>query len=112
MSDSSVHSPRPVALITTLFIFALAAIGLVVVWRAYQPAASSPQNAVAENLPKDGSLAWKATPPSRQEALLALREKQAKQAASYAWVDQKAGVVQLPIDRAMELIAAHYGSKK
>ena len=39
-------------------------------------------------------------------------EKQAKQAASYAWVDQKAGVVQLPIDRAMELTAAHYGSKK
>jgi hypothetical protein len=57
-------------------------------------------------------LAWKATPASRKEALLALREKQAKQAASYAWVDQKAGVVQLPIERAMELTAAHYGSKK
>jgi hypothetical protein len=57
-------------------------------------------------------LGWKATPASRKESLLALREKQAKQAASYAWVDQKAGVVQLPIDRAMELIAAHYGSKK
>lgn len=53
MSDSSVHSPRPVALITTLFIFAVVAIGWVVVSRLYEPTSTSPQNAVAENLPKE-----------------------------------------------------------
>jgi hypothetical protein len=110
MSDSTAHTPRPVALITTLFIFALATAGFFVVQRFYRPSASAPQNSVAENLPKD--LAWKATPASRKEALGALREKQAKQATSYAWLDQKAGVIQLPIDRAMQLTAEQYGSKK
>ena len=112
MSDSSATAPRPVALITTLFIFALAAVGLFVISRFYRADAPSPQNAVAENLPKDGSLAWKATPATRKQTLVELREKQAKQAASYAWVDEKAGVVQLPIERAMQLTAARYGSKQ
>jgi hypothetical protein len=110
MSDSSAHSPRPVALITTLFIFALATAGFFLVQRSYRPAAASPQNAVADNLPKD--LAWKATPASRKEALAVLREKQNKQATSYVWIDQKAGVVQLPLERAMQLTAAQYGAKK
>ncbi len=110
MSDSSANSPRPVALITTLFIFAVAAIGLVVVMRFYRASPDSPQNATAENLTKE--LAWKATPATRQQALAELRAKHEKQAASYAWIDQKAGVVQLPIERAMQLTVAQYGSKK
>jgi hypothetical protein len=110
MSDSTVPAPRPVALITTFFILALSAIAWVVVARYYQASAPAPQNAAAENLPKD--LAWKATPATRKQALTELREKQAKQAASYAWVDQKAGVIQLPIERAMQLTAEQYGSKK
>ncbi|MCX6952369.1 MAG: hypothetical protein NTV51_09415 [Verrucomicrobia bacterium] len=110
MSDSPANSPRPVALITVAFIFALAAIGVAVVSYTYKAAPAAPQNSPAENLPKD--LAWKATPATRKEALVALKEKQAKQAASYGWVDQKAGVVQLPIQRAMQLTAEQYGSKK
>lgn len=110
MSDTTANSPRPVALITTLFIFALAATGWFVVSRYYQPAAALSQDVAAENLPKE--LAWKATPATRKQALTELREKQAKQATSYAWVDKNAGVVQLPIDRAMQLTAAQYGSKK
>jgi hypothetical protein len=110
MSDSPANSPRPVALITTLFVFAVVAIGLIVVTRLYKASPVSPQNATAENLTKE--LAWKATPATRQQALVELREKHAKQAASYAWIDQKAGVVQLPIERAMQLTAAQYGSKK
>lgn len=110
MSDSTAHAPRPVALITTLFIFALATVGFFVVRHFYSPSVASPQNSVAENMPKD--LAWKATPASRKEALAALREKEAKQATSYAWIDQKAGVIQIPIERAMQLTAEQHGSKK
>lgn len=110
MSDSSAHSPRPVALITTLFIFAVVATGWVLVSRLYDPTSKSPQNAVAENLPKE--LAWKATPATRKQALGELREKHAQQAISYAWIDKNTGVVQLPIERAMQLTAAQYGSKK
>ncbi|MFM9953088.1 MAG: hypothetical protein ACKVVO_03450 [Opitutaceae bacterium] len=98
------------ALITTLFVFAVVAIGWVVVSRLYEPTSTSPQNAVAENLPKE--LAWKATPATRKQALGELREKHAQQSTSYAWIDKNAGVVQLPIERAMQLTAAHYGSKK
>ena len=110
MSDSSAPSPRPVALITTLFIFAVVATGWVLVSRFYDPTSTSPQNAVAENLPKE--LAWKATPATRKQALGELREKHAQQAISYAWIDKNTGVVQLPIERAMQLTAAQYGSKK
>jgi len=110
MSDTTAQSPRPVSLVTTLFVLALFAVFAIVVARYYTPTAAAPQNQQAENLPKD--LQWKATPASRKQALAELREKQAKQAASYAWVDQKAGVVQLPIERAMELTAQHYGAKK
>ena len=101
---------RPVSLVTIVFVGALFAAFAFLVSRYYHPAAVAPQNQQAENLPKD--LEWKATPASRKKALVELREKQVQQAASYAWVDQKAGVVQLPIERAMELTAQRYGAKK
>ncbi len=110
MSDTTAPSPRPVSLVTIAFILALFAVFAIVVARYYRPTAAAPQNQEAENLPKD--LQWKATPESRKKALADLREKQAKQAASYAWVDQKAGIVQLPIERAMELTVQRYGAKK
>jgi hypothetical protein len=110
MSDSPVNAPRPVALITTISILGLSAIAWVLVANFYDPAPASPQNAVAENMPKE--LAWKATPATRKQALDRLREQQATQAASYAWIDQKSGVVQLPVERAMQLTAEKYGSKK
>ena len=109
MSDTPTPA-RPVSIVTTLFILALFGLFAWVVARYYHPAAASPQNSVAENLPKD--LAWKATPATRAQALADLRKKQSEQAASYAWVDQKAGVVQLPIERAMQLTAEKYDSKK
>ena len=109
MSDHAENS-RPVSLVTTLFIFALFGLFAWVVVRYYHPTAVAPQNSVAENLPKE--LAWKATPATRKEALKELRAKQAAQASAYAWVDQKAGVVQVPIERAMQLTAEKYGPKK
>ncbi|MBS0663429.1 MAG: hypothetical protein JSR48_09195 [Verrucomicrobia bacterium] len=51
------------------------------------------------------------TAEQRKENLAKLHEKQGRQAVTYAWVDQKAGVVQLPLDRAMELTLQHYASK-
>ena len=118
MSDPAAQ-PRPVSLVTIAFIFALLGLFVWVVTRVYHPAATAPQNQTAENFPvedaktkKPSDLAWKATPAARKQALAALREKQAAQAGAYAWVDQKAGVVQLPVDRAMELVVEQYGPKK
>jgi hypothetical protein len=109
MSDAN-HTARPVSLVTTLFVMALLGVFAWVVVRFYRPAPASPQNTVAENLPKD--LAWKATPATRAQALADLQKKHAEQAATYDWVDRNAGVVRLPVDRAMELTAAKYGPKK
>jgi len=93
-----------VALFVLLSLFGLATLR---VYTHHRPAA--PQNEVPENLTKD--LQWRATPESRRAALLDLRKKQALQAASYGWVDQGKGLVQLPVERAMELIAEEHGAK-
>jgi hypothetical protein len=65
---------------------------------------------VPENLPKDQE--WRATRDARRKALSELREKQGAQLNGYHWIDQKAGTVQLPIERAMELTVQQYGAKK
>jgi hypothetical protein len=109
MSDQPDPAPRPVSLVAVAALFVLLSLFGLITLRVYthhRPAA--PQNEAPENLSKD--LAWKATPESRKAALADLRAKQALQAVSYGWVDQKAGVVQLPISRAMELVVeAHTG---
>lgn len=51
------------------------------------------------------------TVEQREKNLAELNAKHDKQLSSYAWVDQKAGVVQLPIDRAMELTVQRYAKK-
>ena len=43
------------------------------------------------------------TPEQRKAALVELRAHETKIASGYGWVDQSKGVVQLPIDRAVEL---------
>lgn len=100
-------SPRPVSLVAVIAIFILLSLFGVLAEKAYLPGmAAAPQNETPDNLPKD--MAWKATPETRKAYLADLRKKQSDQAANYGWVDQKAGVVQLPIERAMELIAQEH----
>lgn len=45
---------------------------------------------------------WTATPQDTRQTKLA----QARRLEGYAWVDRARGVVQIPIERAMELVAA------
>ncbi len=103
MSDQTKISARPVSLITIVFLAVLFAAFYFVVRHFYAPTAVAPQNAAAENLPKD--LQWRASAESRRAALSDLRATQTKKENSYAWIDQKAGVVRIPVDRAMELLA-------
>jgi hypothetical protein len=51
------------------------------------------------------------TVEQREKILADLNAKHDQQLSSYAWVDQKAGVVQLPIQRAEELTLQHYAKK-
>ena len=112
MTEPAASAPRPVSLVTILAILGCFALFLLLVWLAYvpKPPAYIPENEVAEKL--DADQQWQATPEARLGYLTELRSQQSKQATSYGWVDQKAGIVQLPIDRAMELVVQQYGAKK
>jgi hypothetical protein len=111
MTEPETPAPRPVSLVAVAAIFILLSLFGLLVERAYLPGRpAAPQNDTPDNLSKD--MAWKATPATRRAYLADLRKKQAEQAASYGWVDQKAKVVQLPIERAMELIVQENGGAK
>lgn len=110
MSDLPASSPRPVGPAAVLAIFAGFALFFALAWVAYVPRRpASPQDSAAEKLPADQ--AWKATPQARKAYLLELRARQDQQLGSYGWVDEKAGTVRLPIDRAMDLVVSQYGPK-
>jgi len=51
------------------------------------------------------------TPAERLEKLAELHANEAAAAHSYAWLDQSAGQLQIPIERAMELTAQRYATK-
>jgi hypothetical protein len=111
MTEPNVPAPRPVSLVAIFAIFVLLSLFGIIARRVYEPGRpAAPQNDPPDNLSKD--MAWRATPASRREYLATLRKSQAEQAARYAWVDQKAGVVQLPVERAMELVVQEQGGAK
>ncbi|HVU24440.1 MAG TPA: hypothetical protein VHE13_09975 [Opitutus sp.] len=102
MSDVSDQSPAPRApLVTILAVFVLFVFFLVAVWLVYLPRDTGP-------FPDDGIH----SAAQRKQNLADLRAKHAAELAGYGWVDQKAGVVQLPIDRAMELTIQNYAKKQ
>jgi hypothetical protein len=43
--------------------------------------------------------------------LIALRERAERRLTSYGWVDRKAGIVHIPIERAMDLVAKEHAAK-
>ena len=51
------------------------------------------------------------TPEDRKALLVEHRAKEQAEATTYGWVDQKAGVVRLPIDRAIDLTVQEYSKK-
>lgn len=98
MSDQPSRSAPLVTILTVLAGFALF---VVVATYAYLPRQTGP-------FTDDGIH----TKEQRKANLATLRDKQAKQATSYGWVDQKAGVVQLPLDVAMELTVQKFAARK
>ncbi len=97
MSDSPSKSAP---LLTTLAVLAGGALFLVLVYFLYLPRQSGPFTG-------DGIR----TAEQRLANLAKLSEQQAKQAASYGWVDRPAGIVQLPLARAMELTVQQHASQ-
>jgi hypothetical protein len=110
MSEPISTPARPVSVITVFFVLVLFALFFVVVRYFYSPSTTPAFVATPENFSKD--LDWKASREARQKTLQEARKADAEKAGAYGWVDQKAGVVQLPIERAMELTAQQYAPRK
>ncbi|MBM3843776.1 MAG: hypothetical protein FJ397_11045 [Verrucomicrobia bacterium] len=110
MSDPRVSPARPVSLFTIILLLGVFSAFLLTVRYFYRPAPATAYNAAPEALPKDQE--WRATAEARRKALTELRAAEATQATSYAWIDKDKGVVQLPLERAMELTVKQYGAKK
>lgn len=51
------------------------------------------------------------TPADRKALLAEHRQKEQAESTSYGWVDQKAGIVRLPIDQAIELTVRDHAKK-
>jgi uncharacterized membrane protein len=98
MSDLT---PRRASLVSILAIFALFALFAVVVYYIYAPRRTGAYTGV-------GSV----SDEQRVKNLAELRAKEAEAATSYGWVDQNAGVVRLPLERAQELTLQQYAKKK
>jgi hypothetical protein len=98
MSD---QPSRSAPLLIILVVLAGFALFVVVAWYAYVPRQTGA-------FTDDGIH----TREQRKANLATLRAKQTKQATSYGWVDQKAGIVQLPLDVAMALTVQKYAPKK
>jgi hypothetical protein len=84
----------------------LAALGcfvifLVVLFLAYIPQRRLAPEVDLSKVPPEEQ--WKYTPEGRKTHLDEMRAREQAAATSYAWIDKNKGIVQLPIDRAMQL---------
>jgi hypothetical protein len=97
--DRVTFFPHPSArsvLVSVLAVLGCFSIFLLILFLAYLPAKPQP-------LP-DGVR----TPEERKAALAELRGREQQAASTYGWIDQPAGVVRLPIDRAIELVVQEH----
>ena len=112
MSDNpqSYAFPQRAPVFTALVVIVGILLFAVFIRRAYH--AAPPVNPRGNTNPADiaEDQRWKFTAAGRAAALAKLQQAAAA-GNSYGWVDQKAGVTRLPIDRAIELTVADYAKK-
>jgi len=77
------------------------AIFLIVLLLAYIPQRRLAPEVDLAKIPAEEQ--WKFTPEGRQGHLDELRAKEQAAATTYAWIDKDKGIVQLPLDRALQL---------
>jgi len=93
----------------------LAAVGCFVVFLVVLDLAYIPERRLApevdlSKIPPEEQ--WKYTPEGRKAHLDEMRAREKSIATSYAWIDKSKGIVQLPIDRAMELTLQELNARR
>ncbi|MGA3008199.1 MAG: hypothetical protein ABSE59_09940 [Opitutaceae bacterium] len=108
----SVSSPAQpsVPWISVAAVFGCFALFLLIIYIAYLPQREATAEADLTQVAPDDR--WQYSPEGRADRLKELRASEQTELTSYGWIDQKAGVVRLPIDRAMELTVQSLQAKK
>ena len=112
MSDpSSSAFPQRTPVFTAVVVIAAALLVACLVNRYYHPApAMAPRgNSNPADFAED--VRWKLTPEGRAQRLTDLRARERTEATTYGWIDQKAGIVRLPLDRAVELTVREFSAQ-
>jgi hypothetical protein len=102
--------PKSVSWVSVLAVFGCLALFLVIIWIAYLPQREKTDEADLSQVSPDDR--WQYSPDGRADKLKDLRAHEQTELTTYGWIDQKAGVVRLPIDRAMELTVQALQAKK
>ena len=102
MSDSSANFafPHRTPVFTTVIVLACFALFGWLARRAYMPHARAVDKIEGVRTPED-----------RKALLAEHRAKEQAEATTYGWVDRKAGIVRLPIDRAIDLIVQEHAKQ-
>jgi hypothetical protein len=100
-SSSAISESRAGYWATFLAIVGCFLIFVIVLYLAYIPQRRSATDVDLAKIPPEEQ--WKFSPQGRQAHLDEMRAKEQSAATSYAWIDKDKGIVQLPLDRAVEL---------
>jgi hypothetical protein len=82
----------------------------IVVWLTYLPNRGGDVTVDLKQVPEDQH--WKFSADGRKSRLEQIRANETFQLTNYSWVDQSAGVVRVPVDRAIELVVAEQRNAK
>jgi hypothetical protein len=99
-----------VSWVSVAAVFGCFALFLLIIWLAYLPHREKTDEADLSRVSADDQ--WQYSPDGRAEKLKDLRAHEQTELTTYGWIDEKAGVVRLPIDRAMELTVQSLQAKK
>lgn len=95
MSDVASDKPIWPTALATIGVFS---IFLLILWLARSPA-SSPDEIVSA--PEEER--WRLSDDGRAARLAEVQGRDRNEASNYRWIDREAGLVQLPLERAMQL---------
>ena len=102
--------PKPVSWVSVAAVIGCFALFLFIIYLAYLPQREKTAEADLAQVPADEQ--WQYSAAGRAGHLAELRAHEHTEQTTYGWIDQKAGVVRLPIDRAMALTVQELQAKK
>ncbi len=101
---------KSVSWVSVAAVFGCFALFLFIIYLAYLPQREKAAEADLSQVSADDR--WQYSAEGRAARLADLRAREQTEQTTYGWVDQKAGIVRLPIDRAMQLTLQDLQAKK